>query len=246
MSITKLVYLNTSRTLKNKSEFKWLNGVMIQTNSVFNLLFNSVNCKHLNSFHSSANYSTNSLYSTQSFQLTKSIDLINFSSSNSHFNRKFNFETKNRLSNSFCSSFNAFKFDPHLFLKSKRYPISHLEFRRFLNHKVIHKLNQLDKKPIRKSKSFRKPTRSNSTEMKDLDETSFTYNEAIETLNSLQSNKIEIFDNEIASREQLRAKVNRTRRLLSQLKISQDDLNSMNIIHVSGTKGNISYHFFVR
>ena len=70
------------------------------------------------------------------------------------------------------------------------------------------------------------------------------YNEAIATLNLLQSNRTEI-QNRIVNPITLSAKVKRTQSQLHYLAVSQDDLRSMNVIHISGTKGKGSTCAFI-
>ena len=93
---------------------------------------------------------------------------------------------------------------------------SNSNFKRVFSQKVIHKLND------NHQNKMRQPNQN--------------YNDAIATLNSLQSNRAEI-QMRIVNPNTLKAKVERTRTQLEYLSVNQDDLSSMNIIHISGTKG---------
>lgn len=79
--------------------------------------------------------------------------------------------------------------------------------------------------------------------MKDLTTTP-NYKEAIATLNSLQSNRLEI-QKRVIDHSTLKAKVERTAAHLRYLGVEQSDLDAMNIVHVSGTKGKGSTCAFV-
>lgn len=88
----------------------------------------------------------------------------------------------------------------------------------------------------------RKPVQAGAT-MKD-HLTTPNYQEAIATLNSLQSNRLEI-QQRVIDPITLKAKVERTAAHLRYLGVEQNDLSAMNIVHISGTKGKGSTCAFV-
>lgn len=173
------------------------------------------------------------------FKWFTEITRFNLNNSCSSQYSKFSFYSSSKLTCSFSYLIDS----KNLLNVSTKLVKNHL-FKSVSNLKVNSKLSQLNENQLNEAKlnQQKQIKQIESTKMKEF--TIPTYNEAITTLNSLQSNRWEI-QQRIVDPFTLKAKVEKTRTYLEYLGVNQNDLSSMNIIHISGTKGKGSTCAFI-